>query len=163
MLSHTYTPQKRDKKKDGTMLGAVLIFYASNAIKIDKYCVYWPPRREFRLWRISFGLPLTSELDALCTEDANPSRLRRQVRSVQVTKAPAAGILPAANMPTLAAGEQAPRRSRLACEPTATSSLSSFCGNAKKRPPQGWDAFLALPARISPAANIFRLAAYKRA
>ena len=27
---------------------------------------------EFRPWRISFGLPLTSELDALCTKDANP-------------------------------------------------------------------------------------------
>ena len=103
------------------MLSAVLFFYARNTIKIDKYCVCWPPRREFRLWRISFGLPLASELDALCTEGANPSRLRRQVRSVQVTKTSAAGILPAANMPTLAAGEQAPRRSRLACEPDSAS------------------------------------------
>ncbi len=30
--------------------------------------------RGFRLRRISFGLPLTSELDALCAEDANPIR-----------------------------------------------------------------------------------------
>ncbi len=29
-------------------------------------------KREFRLWRISIGLTLTSELDALCAEDANP-------------------------------------------------------------------------------------------
>ena len=38
-------------------------------------------RRDFRLWRIYSRLPLTSELDALCAEYANPrSPVPEQIR-----------------------------------------------------------------------------------
>ena len=72
---------------------------------------FWHPQREFRLWRISFTLPLTSELDALCGEDANPIPLhfaRGAGSPEQISKnpppervedflAPATGIEPVTN------------------------------------------------------------------
>ena len=48
-------------------------FKYKNDRKINYLTVIGTRRQPFRLWRISYGLPLTSELDALCAEDANPT------------------------------------------------------------------------------------------